>query len=120
MSQLIIEVVLGLIFFCILVGVIHRSIKDVKKLNNSEEPCAIRRTVEAQVLAKRTEKQGSVPKPGVHSLTAYDTNYFITFQVENEAAVELPVDAKEFSYVVEGDRGRLTFQGAEFLKFQLG
>lgn len=98
MSLLIFAVVIG-IFISVLVKNISRSRKD----NNSP-----RLTVEATVVTKRTHVWGD------HS----HTNYFVTFQVASGDRMELEIQSDRFGYLVEGDRGKLTFQGTRFLDFE--
>ena len=98
MSLLIFAVVIG-IFISVLVKNISRSRKD----NNSP-----RLTVEATVVTKRTHVWGD------HS----HTNYFVTFQVASGDRMELEIQSNQFGYLVEGDRGKLTFQGTRFLDFE--
>lgn len=98
MSLLIFAVVIG-IFISVLVKNISRSRKD----NNSP-----RLTVEATVVTKRTHVWGD------HS----HTNYYVTFQVPSGDRMELEIQSDRFGYLVEGDRGKLTFQGTRFLDFE--
>ena len=98
MSLLIFAVVIG-IFISVLVKNISRNRKD----NNST-----RLTVEATVVTKRTHVWGD------HS----HTNYYVTFQVASGDRMELEIQSNQFGYLVEGDRGKLTFQGTRFLGFE--
>ena len=98
MSLLIFAVVIG-IFISVLVKNISRNRKD----NNSP-----RLTVEATVVTKRTHVWGD------HS----HTNYYVTFQVASGDRMELEIQSNQFGYLVEGDRGKLTFQGTRFLGFE--
>lgn len=98
MSLLIFAVVIG-IFISVLVKNISRNRKD----NNSP-----RLTVEATVVTKRTHVWGD------HS----HTNYYVTFQVASGDRMELEIQSNQFGYLVEGDRGKLTFQGTRFLDFE--
>lgn len=46
------------------------------------------------------------------------TTYYATFQVESGDRLELCVSGGESGLLVEGDRDRLTFQGARYLGFE--
>lgn len=46
------------------------------------------------------------------------TRYFATFQVESGDRMELQMNGQDYGMLVEGDRGRLTFQGTRYLDFQ--
>jgi hypothetical protein len=56
---------------------------------------------------------------GVHGFhTHYDTLYYVTFQVESGDRMEFRLSGREYGMIVEGDRGRLTFQGTRYLSFE--
>ena len=63
---------------------------------------------EATVVTKRTHVWGD------HSRT----DYFATFQFESGDRLELEIPRDRFGYLVEGDKGKLHFQGTRFLDFQ--
>ena len=52
---------------------------------------------------------------GFHTTTS--TSYYVTFQVESGDRIELCVSGAEYGMLVEGDAGRLTFQGTRYLSF---
>ena len=45
------------------------------------------------------------------------TRYYVTFQVESGDRMEFSVSGREYGLLVEGDTGRLTFQGTRYLGF---
>ena len=53
-----------------------------------------------------------------HVHTTYSTTYYVTFQVESTDRMELVVSGSEYGMMVEGDYGRLSFQGTRFLGFE--
>ena len=63
---------------------------------------------DATVVTKRTHVWGD------HSRT----DYFATFQFESGDRLELEIPRDRFGYLVEGDRGKLHFQGTRFLDFE--
>ena len=67
-----------------------------------------RLTAFATVVTKRTRVWGD------HSRT----NYYATFQFESGDRLELEVPSSQFGYLVEGDNGKLSFQGTRFLGFE--
>jgi hypothetical protein len=73
-----------------------------------ENDAAPRLTTEAAVVAKRTQVQGDHAR----------TTYFATFQFPSGDRLELQIPQDRFGYLVEGDKGRLTFQGTRFLEFE--
>ena len=47
-----------------------------------------------------------------------DTTYYVTFQVESGDRMELSIPTQDYGYLVEGDHGKLTFQGTRYLSFE--
>ena len=80
---------------------------------NNQSP---RLTVEATVVAKR--QSFSSHRSGGEMHTTTSTRYFATFQVESGDHMELQMSGQDYGMLVEGDRGRLTFQGTRYLDFQ--
>ena len=80
---------------------------------NNQSP---RLTVEAAVVAKR--QSFSSHRSGGEMHTTTSTRYFATFQVESGDRMELQMSGQDYGMLVEGDRGRLTFQGTRYLDFQ--
>ncbi len=77
-------------------------------------------TVEAEVVAKRLDVQtwrhaGDEHGMGHHSSRTY---YYATFQVESGDRMEFQVPDMEYGLLVEGDRGKLTFQGTRYQGFR--
>lgn len=46
------------------------------------------------------------------------TTYYATFQVESGDRMELEVDDSDYGMLVEGDTGKLSFQGTRYLGFE--
>lgn len=79
--------------------------------NNNRQPVV---AAHATVVAKRSQLRGGSGRAGeVSSMTSY----FVTFQFESGDRLELPVPVSEFGYMVEGDRGTLSFQGTRYHAF---
>ncbi|HHW21396.1 MAG TPA: DUF2500 domain-containing protein [Clostridiaceae bacterium] len=78
-------------------------------------------TVPARVVAKRTNVSHHTHHHG-SDMGAYhhssSTTYYVTFGFESGDRLELRVPHNEFGYLVEGDMGRLTFQGTRYKGFQ--
>ena len=75
-----------------------------------------RLTVPATVVAKRTSH--SHHHTGNSHMAHHHTHYYVTFEVESGDRMELSVIGSEFGLLVEGDKGRLTFQGTRYLGFE--
>ena len=86
--------------------IISRLVKDSK--TNRQNDASPRVSAEASVVTKRTHVWGD------HSRTTY----FATFQFESGDRLELEIPRDRFGYLVEGDKGKLHFQGTRFLEFE--
>ena len=106
--------------FVIVIGIfLVTAVKGISQWNkNNQSP---RLTVPATVVAKRTNvshhHHHNHGGAGMHH-TTHSTTYYVTFQVESGDRMELNVSGAEFGMLVEGDRGRLTFQGTRYLGFE--
>ena len=117
-------VVLGFIIFFGLI--IFRAVKGGIEWNNNNNSPVI--TVAATVVAKRAEVSSHShvshhnqvhhghAAPTHHTSTS--TTYFATFEVESGDRMELKVPEKEYGMLVEGDIGKLTFQGTRYKGFE--
>ena len=94
-------VMLALIFTIIIV-------KIFQSMNQKKDDNSPRLTTEATVVTKRTHVWGD------HSRT----DYYVTFQFPSGDRMELEIPHSQFGYLVEGDKGQLTFQGTRFLNFE--
>ena len=75
---------------------------------NRKNDASPRVSADATVVTKRTHVRGD------HA----HTTYFATFQFESGDRLELEIPRDKFGYIVEGDNGKLHFQGTRFLDFQ--
>lgn len=76
-------------------------------------------TVPATVVTKRTDvtrrRRGGTN--GHHHYHTY-TTYYVTFEVESGDRMELHLEGFEYGLLVEGDKGKLSFQGTRYLGFE--
>ena len=81
------------------------------KNNNSP-----RLTVNATIVSKRMDVTHH------HNSTTHtnssSTWYYATFQVASGDRMELSIPTQDYGYLVEGDHGKLTFQGTRYLSFE--
>lgn len=102
-----------LIFSIFILTIITAIVKGVK---NAKSPII---TVEAKVIAKRTEvstHHNHVGDDNFHHSSS--TYYHITFQTEHGERLELPVSGRMYGLLIEGDEGKLTYQGEWFKDFK--
>jgi len=122
-----------LLSFGVFIAIIVMIIKSVKK--DSKAP---RLTAAATIAAKRTRILQSHHHNGPtrshhgyrNNMNGYNntyysscdthtsTFYYVIFQFESGDRAELCVPFDEYGLLVEGDRGRLTFQGSRYLSFE--
>ena len=102
--------------------IIYTMIGNVKTWNqNNHSP---RLTVPAKVVAKRMNVShhrhaNAGDATGAHGFTTTtDTVYYVTFEVESGDRMELHVRGSEYGMLVEGDVGKLSFQGTRYLGFE--
>lgn len=101
------------IFFIFVFGMILLQVfRRIKQWNyNNKQPIL---TVVATVVTKRTHTS----RHRHNNHTSSSTRYYVTFEVESGNRIELPVLAKEYGMLVEGDIGKLTFQGTRYHSFE--
>ena len=103
-----------LIFAVVICGFIYAIVSGLRQWNkNNHSP---RLTVEAQVVTKRTAV--SHHSGGADHMSHTSTSHYVTFQVDSGDRMELCVTGQEYGMLVEGDYGRLTFQGTRYLGFE--
>lgn len=110
-------VIIFMLMFTLVFGVsiftILRGISQWNKNNHSP-----RLTVEATVVAKRMNVSRHRNRAGAGHMTSASSTYYVTFEVESGDRMELHMLGHEYGLLVEGDRGRLTFQGTRYLGFE--
>ena len=111
------DAMFGIVFFMVIGMFVVFFVKGISTWNkNNESP---RLTVDATVVAKRTNvSHHHNNHGGGASISGTDTTYYVTFQVESGDRMELRVSGYEYGMIVEGDVGRLSFQGTRFLGFE--
>lgn len=80
-----------------------------QNIKNNRSP---RLTVGAKVVSKRQHYRRGTQNTMGH------TWYYVTFEVESGDRMELETEGEEYGMLVEGDAGRLSFQGTRFLGFE--
>ena len=111
------------ILFLVVMGMIlYTIIGNISTWNkNNHSP---RLTVPAAVVAKRTDISHSDTAnagdlSGAHGYrTSTYTSYYVTFQVESGDRMEFEVDGSDYGLLVQGDIGKLSFQGTRYLGFE--
>ncbi|WP_429844743.1 DUF2500 domain-containing protein [Brevibacillus sp. FIR094] len=68
-------------------------------------------TQPAKIISKRTSTSGG------GNDTSVSTYYYLTFELSNGERLEFHVKGSEYGLLVEGDTGRLTYQGTRYKEF---
>lgn len=111
-----VSVFIFIIFFIVLAAIIISMVKGVSQWNkNNHQPVL---TVDTTVVSKRmnVSHHNHTNTEHMHS-TSSSTDYYITFQVASGDRMEFLVPDKEYGMVVEGDIGKVTFQGTRYKGF---
>ena len=113
MFQIMFFIVFGLAISTVFISLI-KGVKEWNKNNHSP-----RLTVPATVVTKRTDvtRRRSGGTNGHHHYHT-STNYYVTFEVESGDRMELHLSGPEYGLLVEGDEGKLSFQGTRYLGFE--
>ncbi len=112
------EILFSFTFVLVFGVIIVTIIKGITQWNkNNHSP---RLTVDASVVAKRTNVSHHHHNNGVNNVghTTTSTTYYVTFQVESGDRMELNMSGQEYGMLVEGDYGKLSFQGTRYLGFE--
>lgn len=110
--------ILFLVVFLLIVGLIVANVASAAKQNayNRRQPLL---TVSARLLTRRSDvshHHDANPHDNIQS-SHTSTTYFATFEVESGDRLEFKLPAKEYGLLMEGDYGKLTFQGTQYLGF---
>ena len=107
--------VLSTILFVVVSGIVIAGlVRSISQWSKDEK--APRLTVDAAVMAKRTAHRRTMSNK--RYVGRDYTNYYATFQFESGDRLELELRGQEYGLIVEGDKGKLTFQGTRYLGFE--
>lgn len=112
------NILFPLMFLCVVGIILYTIIGNILTWNkNNHSP---RLTVPATVVAKRMEvtHHHNNGTNNMGGMTTTHTSYYVTFQVESGDRMELRVDGSDYGMLVEGDAGKLSFQGTRYLGFE--
>lgn len=103
------------IFAIVIGGFILAAVRGISTWSKNNSSPVL--TVDATVVTKRTNVSHHHNNAGNNMHTSSSTTYYVTFQVESGDRIELHVDGREYGILVEGDKGKLTFQGTRYNSF---
>ena len=121
-KDLLFSILFPILFLVVLGMILYTIIGNISTWNkNNHSP---RLTVPATVVAKRTDVSHSSSAnagdmSGAHGYdTSTFTSYYVTFQVESGDRMEFEVDGSDYGLLVQGDIGKLSFQGTRYLGYE--
>lgn len=111
------EIIFFLMFSFIIVMFVFSFIMMIRQWRkNNNSPIL---TVEATVVDKRRDVSRHHHHTGSAMRTTHtSTSYLITFQVESGDRLVFRISRDEYGTIIEGDSGKLTFQGTRYISFQ--
>ncbi|NBI29452.1 DUF2500 domain-containing protein [Chengkuizengella marina] len=112
----IVPIFIGIIFIIVFGGIIFTIIKVASQWNNNNKQPVL--TVNAKVVSKRDEVSSRRRHNDDHVSHRTSTTYYTTFEVESGDRMELQMSGEQFGILIEGDLGKLTFQGTRFKGFE--
>ncbi len=108
-------ILFAIMFVAVAAMIIATAVKSLSQWHtNNNSP---RLTVPATVVSKRTNVSHH-HTGGTAGQYHTSTTYYATFQVESGDRMELQLAGNEYGLLVEGDKGKLSFQGTRFLGFE--
>ena len=109
-----------IVFIFILSTIVGSLVSSAKRKHKNDQSPRV--TADARVVSKRMQVgQNRHRHSNDDMMRSYTySKYFATFEFESGDRLELPVEGSDYGLLVEGDSGKLTFQGTRFLGFQRG
>ena len=115
----VIPILVILVFAVVIIMFIVMAVRGAAQWNRNNKSPVL--TVEAEIVAKRadvTHHRHHTGTDGGMMHTASSTRYYATFQVESGDRMEFEVDGSDYGLLVQGDIGKLSFQGTRYLGFE--
>lgn len=111
--DMLLSILFPVLFLVVLVMILYTFIRNIRTWNKNNHSPQL--TVLATVVAKRTEvSHHHTDNTMAHTFTTY----YVTFQVESGDRIELTVSGSDYGMLMEGDIGKLRFQGTRYLGFE--
>lgn len=102
-----IGIIMMIIVFIVMIVIIFSKFGPSIHQNNNNAPVTM---VDAVVIAKRQDM--------THHGDGYSpTRYFVTFQADDGRRAELEMKGEQYGLLIEGDYGKLTYQGNRYIGF---
>lgn len=108
------NIMFSLMFFLVFGIILVTLFKGISQWNKNNHSPQL--TVSAVVVGKRQNFSRHHHNDNMHHHTS--TYYYVTFEVESGDRMEFNVTGNEYGMLIEGDAGKLTFQGTRYLGFE--
>lgn len=99
----------GFIFAIVVGGFLYAIVSGLRIWMGNNASEVVKRAV--TVVDKRTEVWVGSGE------SSANTNYYVTFEMDQQSRIELPVRADRYGLMIVGDQGELTYQGTRFKEF---
>jgi hypothetical protein len=114
----VVSIIFPILFIIAFIGIFINILRGVKQWNfNNKQP---ELTVPAKIVSKRTETHHHQHNQNNQVAIQTTTSYFVTFEVESGDRIEFKIQGHQYGQMIEGDNGKLTFQGTRFIGFERG
>lgn len=104
------------VVFGIIIVMAVRGIAQWNRNNNSPVLCVFATIVAKRANTSHHHHQHADNMAMSHSSSS--TSYYVTFEVDSGDRMELHMNGEQYGLLIEGDKGRLTFQGTRYLGFE--
>lgn len=114
----IVPLFIAVTFFIVIGMIILAAVRGAKEWKSNNESPVL--TVEAAMVTKREDVHHFHNDAGPDNMghTSTSTTYYATFEVPSGDRMEFKVGSREYGMLVEGDAGKLTFQGTRYHGFE--
>ena len=110
------RIMVSVVMIVIVVIMVVTIVKGISQWHsNNQSP---RLTVDARVVSRHMDVSTHHHHNGDNVHMSTSTTYYVVFRVESGDRMEFVVPVGEYGFLVEGDEGKLSFQGTRYLSFE--
>lgn len=107
--------IFGAMFILIFGMILIAIVKGIQQWDKNNKSPVL--TVDAKIVAKRAEQRRRSSSSNDHMSDSIRTDYYVTFEFDSGDRSEFELQGSEYGLLIEGDRGKLTFQGTRYKGF---
>ena len=105
-----------IVFIFVFGTIIFTVFSNLKQWNKNNNSPVL--TVDSKIVSKRQHISRRAHNHNNNMHHTSHSTYYVTFEFESGDRLEINVPYNEYGLLVEGDVGKLTFQGTRFHKFE--